>query len=54
MPPAVVVSGDEVIEVPTELLVFVVMVAVHRNFFDGAVHPLNLTIGRNRPVSYAA
>ena len=40
-----VVSGDEVAEVRTELLMVVVVVALNGSFLDGAVHALHLTVG---------
>jgi hypothetical protein len=44
-PAAEVVSGDEVGEVPAELIVAVVVEALDGGVLDGAVHPLDLTVG---------
>src|SRR4051812_45491392 len=41
-----VVSGDEVAEVGSQLVVAVVVVALNRGLFDGAVHALDLAVGR--------
>src|SRR5271170_202482 len=40
-----VVSGDEVGEVCSELLMVVVVIALNGGLFDGAVHALHLTVG---------
>lgn len=40
-----VVSGDEVAEVGSQLVVAVVVVALNRGLFDGAVHALDLAVG---------
>jgi hypothetical protein len=40
-----VVGIDEVAQVPLELCVGLVVIALDSCFFDGAVHPLDLTIG---------
>ncbi len=39
-----VVGSDEVAEVDTQLVVGVVVVALHRGLFDGAVHALDLPV----------
>ncbi|MEA2262597.1 MAG: hypothetical protein QOJ51_5422, partial [Acidobacteriaceae bacterium] len=39
-----VVSGDEVAEVGSQLVVAVVVVALNRGLFDGAVHALDLAV----------
>lgn len=44
-PAAEIVGGDEVCEVPLELIVAVVVVASDRCFLERAVHPLDLAIG---------
>src|ERR1700693_6115383 len=40
-----VVSGYEVAEVGSQLIVTVVVVALNRGLFDGAVHALDLAVG---------
>src|ERR1700757_2971776 len=40
-----VVGSDKVTKVNSQLLVSVVVVALHRSFFDGAVHALDLAVG---------
>jgi hypothetical protein len=40
-----VVGSDEVAEVGAQLVVAVIVVALNRGLFDGAVHPLHLTVG---------
>ncbi len=40
-----IVGVDEELKMLPELVVAVVMVALDGGVFDGAVHPLNLTIG---------
>src|SRR4051794_37756421 len=44
-PATEVVGRDEVIEVPPELLVAVVVIALDGGILDGAVHPLDLAVG---------
>src|SRR5690349_24982795 len=44
-PAAEVVGGDEVDEMPAELVVAVVVEALDGGVLDGPVHPLDLTIG---------
>lgn len=44
-PSAVIVGIDEVIEVCDQLIVAIVVIALDRRFLDGAVHPLDLTVG---------
>ena len=44
-PPAEILCIDEVIEVPLELRVAAVMVALDRGFLDRPVHPLDLSVG---------
>src|ERR1700754_77838 len=39
-----VVGSDEVAEVGAQLLVGVIVVALHRSLFDGAVHTLDLSV----------
>jgi hypothetical protein len=39
------VSSDEVAEVGTQLVVAVIVVTLNCGLFDGAVHPLHLTVG---------
>ena len=39
-----VAGGDEVAEVGSQLVVAVIVVALNRGLFDGAVHPLHLTV----------
>ena len=40
-----VVGGDEVVEVPPQLVVAVLMEALNGGVLDYAVHPLDLTVG---------
>ena len=44
-PTAEAVGGDEVGEMPLELSVFVVVLALDGRVLDGAVHPLDLPVG---------
>src|SRR5215204_5873924 len=44
-PAAEVVGGDEVVEVPSELVMAIVVIALHSGFLDGSVHPLDLPVG---------
>jgi hypothetical protein len=46
-PAAEIVGGDEVVEVPPELVVVVVSEAFESGILDGSVHPLDLTITRH-------
>ena len=43
-PAAEVVSSDEVIKMPLELGVIVVVVTLHGGILDGSVHPLDLSV----------
>ena len=44
-PPTEVVGGDEVVEMPSELIVVVVVEALDGCVLDGPVHALDLTVG---------
>ena len=44
-PAAVVVGIDEQLQVVPQLIMAGVMVALDRGVLDGAVHPLDLTVG---------
>ena len=44
-PPGEVVSGDEVVEVATQLVVAVIVVALDGRLLDCPIHPLDLAVG---------
>ncbi len=44
-PSAEIVGVNEVCEMPSQLVVIVVVIALDRGVFDGAVHALDLTVG---------